>query len=116
LYAHGSRSVASDDQTFFATRLPPLKPCILFAGTSETAGGAGLLFDDGLRCAGGAIRRLGLMQSDANGFASWGSGLAAQGGWSGGDVRYFQVWYRDPSGPCMRLSNLSNGYELAFTP
>jgi hypothetical protein len=38
------------------------------------------------------------------------------GGWISGDTRYFQTWYRDPSGgPCGAGFNLTNGMELTFT-
>ncbi|MCC7012836.1 MAG: choice-of-anchor L domain-containing protein [Planctomycetes bacterium] len=31
-----------------------------------------------------------------------------------GDTRYFQYWYRDPSGPCMKLSNVTNAVKVTF--
>ena len=64
-------------------------------------GGQGIPFGDGLRCAGAGVVRLGVAHPDGLGEASWGPGLRSAGGWSAGDVRRFQVWYRDPSGsPC----------------
>ena len=39
------------------------------------------------------------------------------GGWSSGDTRYFQVWYRDPiGGPCGSGFNLTSGVEATFAP
>ena len=60
--------------------------------------------------------RLGIQVPDANGDVSWGPGLGAQGGWGAGDVRRFQGWYRDPTGPCGSGFSLTNGVELTFTP
>ena len=59
--------------------------------------------------------RLGVRTPSATGAATWGPSLGAVGGWSAGDTRYFQVWYRDPAGgPCASGFNLSNGLALSF--
>jgi hypothetical protein len=77
----------------------------------------GLSFGDGLRCAGGSVKRLGVRVPDAAGTAHWGPGLAALGQWGPGDVRFFQGWYRDPVGSsCGTNFNLSNGVEVSFWP
>lgn len=112
----GSNGVALDELRLLGGGLPPGTPALLFVGTQEVAGGAGALFGDGLRCVGGPILRLGVQASDAGGAASWGPGLSAQGAWSGGDTRRFQVWYRDPAGPCSTGFNLSHGLEVVFAP
>ena len=116
LRGDGSASIAQNDLSLRTHGMPPAKSCILFVGTDTPNGGAGALFDDGLRCAGGTTRRLGLRTSDAQGFATWGPGLNAQGGWLAGQTRYLQAWYRDPAGPCGRGSNLSNGYRVVLAP
>jgi hypothetical protein len=116
LRGDGSASIAQNDLSLRTHGMPPAKSCILFVGTDAPNGGAGALFDDGLRCAGGTTRRLGLRTSDAQGFATWGPGLNAQGGWLAGQTRYLQTWYRDPAGPCGRGSNLSNGYRVVLAP
>jgi len=117
LLSGGSGSVAADDLTFQATHLLPGQPALLFAGNNALNGGNGVTFGDGLRCAGQGVLRVGARIPDAGGGASWGPGLCAQGGWSAGDVRRFQVWYRDPAGgPCVSGFNLTNGNELAFAP
>jgi len=113
----GSDSAGADDLTFQASALLPGQPALLFAGHNAVNGGDGIPFGDGLRCAGQNVVRLGVRVPDANGSASWGPGLGAAGGWSAGDTRYFQAWYRDPSGgPCGAGFNLSNGVEVTFTP
>jgi plastocyanin len=115
LSAGGSASVGADDLEFSATNLLPNQPALLFVGLNATNGGAGVTFGDGLRCAGGSVVRLGVQVPSAAGEAGWGPGLGGAGGWSSGDTRRFQVWYRNPGGsPCGAGFNLTNGYEVAF--
>lgn len=117
LISLGSASVAEDDLVARALQLPPNQPVLLFAGTNALNGGAGVLFGDGLRCAGGAVVRLGVAQADALGEAQWGPALLAGTGWSASDTRYLQAWYRDPvHSPCSSAFNLTNGLELALQP
>lgn len=117
LSASGSASAGADDLAPSVTGGPAGKPALLFQGTSRVNGGAGAPLGDGLRCAGGQIQRLAIRVLDGAGAASWGPGLAGAAGWSAGAVRDLQVWYRDPSaGPCGSGFNLSNGYEVVFTP
>ncbi len=111
----GALSVAQGSLAFGAAQLPPHQPALLFAADNMIAGGAGVSFGDGLRCAGGNVLRLGVVSSSATGDASWGPGLVAASGWVAGDVRRFQVWYRDPVGTqCGSAFNLSNGVEISF--
>jgi hypothetical protein len=116
LSGSGTASVSTDDLTFDCTQMPPNKPALIFAGTTSVNGGAGFVFGDGLRCAGGSVQRLGVMTSDSGGNASWGPGMIAAGGWSSGQTRFFQVWLRDPGGPCGGGFNLSNGLEVLLQP
>ena len=117
LSATGSTSAGFDDMVCGAVGLLPGQPALLFAGLNAVNNGDGVLFGDGLRCAGGGVVRLGVGIPDAGGAAAWGPGLGALGGWADGDVRRLQVWYRDPSGsPCGNGFNLSNGLEVTFTP
>ena len=53
---------------------------LLFVGNNAVNGGNGNPLNDGLRCAGMNVVRLGTMTPDGDGDASWGPGLAAQGG------------------------------------
>ena len=113
----GSFSVSDDDLGFEASGLLPNQPALLFSGDDAIAGGNGIAFGDGLRCAGTNVKRLGTVTPDGNGDASWGPGLAATGGWGSGDTRRFQVWYRNPTGgPCGTGFNLSQGVEVTFAP
>ncbi len=89
---------------------------MLFTGNLALQGGNGVPFGDGLRLVGGALQRLGIESADAGGQARWGPGLAAIFGWSAGETRYFQVWYRDPvGGPCGTGFNLSNGLSAQLS-
>jgi len=115
--AEGSSSAGADDLVMRGGQLLPGQPALLFVGLNAVNNGNGVVFGDGLRCAGGGVVRLGVRQPDAGGGASWGPGLGAQGGWQAGDTRRLQIWYRDPSGgPCGTGFNLSPGHELVFAP
>ena len=77
--------------------------------------GDGILFGDGLRCAGGGVVRLQVRFSDSTGSSSTTVDIATKGGVAAGDVKRYQIWYRDPvTSPCGALFNLSNGLELTF--
>ncbi len=111
----GSLSVSSDTLRVNGTGLLPGQPALLFVGENAVNSGDGTAFGDGLRCAGGNVSRLGVRTPSAAGTAIWGPSLSLLGGWSAGDTRYFQVWYRDPAGgSCASGFNLSNGLELTF--
>jgi hypothetical protein len=104
-----------DGINFSAVQLPPNKPALLFAGDASLGGGLGQAFGDGLRCAGGNLKRLNVQFSDGQGSASWNAGLAPSGGWMPGDTRTFQVWYRDSSAVCGTQFNVSSGVQVQFT-
>lgn len=117
LAASGSTSVAADDLAFQMVQGPGPSPALLFVGTQQVSGGSGIAFGDGLRCAGGSIRRLSVQVLDASGSASWAAGLAARGEWTAGDVRVFQSWYRDVLGsPCGAQFNTSQALAVVFQP
>lgn len=117
LEGSGSASVSGNLLAFHAQQLKPGQPALLFQGNNEVNGGLGMIFGDGLRCAGGSVVRLGVQAADASGGASWGPGLAAAAGWSAGQTRSFQVWFRDPLGlPCGSNFNLSNGVTTLMAP
>ena len=113
----GSASAAADDLAFQGRDLLSGQAALLFVANNAVNGGAGNPFGDGLRCAGGGLVRLGVRMPNAAGVADWGPGMAAAGGWTSGDTRRFQVWYRDPVGsPCGNSFNLSHGIEVEFVP
>ena len=117
LTAGGTNSATLDDLTLLITELPPSTPGLLFSGTTQLNGGNGQVFGDGLRCAGGGIKRLGVRIASGSGVATWGPGLASGAGWVSGDTRTFQLWYRDTSGsPCGGNFNLTNGVQVVYGP
>ena len=84
--------------------------------------------NDGLRCVGGGLLRHGLRQSDSVGSVGastpgWGGadapleGLIAQGAFTAGQTRHFQVFYRDdPELVCMEGQNSTNAVSVSFLP
>lgn len=97
--------------------LLPGNAALFFQGTTRTAGGAGVVFGDGLRCVGGSTRRLQIRIPGPTGAAATTFPLAGAGGATPGLTLYYQVWYRDSlSTPCGGGFNLSNGLELTWEP
>jgi len=113
LYTTGTGSVSLDDFGLECVQLPPNKPSLAFSGETMVS----LSFGDGIRCVGGPIQRLYVVSSDGSGFAAWPPSLSAQGGWTSGDTRWLQIWYRDAMGsPCGGGFNVSSGVEVEFVP
>jgi len=81
----------------------------------------GTVWGDGLRCAGGALKRLGTRISDGSGYSDT-SGLAytissKAGNIAPGDTKYYQLWYRNPlNSPCASDFNTSNGLAVVWQP
>ncbi|MCB9914071.1 MAG: FG-GAP repeat protein [Planctomycetes bacterium] len=117
LSATGSRSVGLDDLVLRADDSTPGQPGLFFQGTSAVAGGLGVAFGDGLRCAGGTVVRLQIAAADAIGTAQSSVSVATQGAVSAGQTRVYQWWYRDPAGSaCGSAFNLSNGLSVDWIP
>ncbi len=115
LNTSGTTSASADDLALVANGLVSGQAALLFCGSLQMSGS--LPLGDGLRCAGGSLRRLGVRVPDVAGAASWGPGYAATEGWTSGETRYFQVWYRDSvGGPCLNGFNLSSGRAATFSP
>jgi hypothetical protein len=118
LTATGNADVGADTLVFSATGLAPSQPGLYFQGINAVNGGIGIVFGDGLRCAGGDVRRLGVAFADPAGSSStagFASTISAKGGVSLGDLKHYQLWYRSPVGsPCGALFNLSNGYTIQW--
>lgn len=92
--------------------------CLYFQGSTRVNGGAGVAFGDGLRCAGGAIVRLGLVQN-ALGASQFPRAtdprVSVVGGVRAGDLRHYQVWYRDAASFCTSATwNLTNGLSIGW--
>ena len=112
LSASGSASVSTDDLTLSFSGGLSGQPCLFFQGDNKINGGDGVIFGDGLRCAGGNVVRLQVRIPDANGEADTTIALASKGGVSAGDVRQYQGWYRDNGLSCGSNFNTTNGYSI----
>ncbi len=115
LEGEGTDGVLNDDLAFTAFQVRPGATAVLFQGTTDAGGGLGVPFGDGLVCVGGSAVRLGARQADGSGLCSWGPGLATPGQWTAGQTRYFQVRYRNVTGPCGSGFNYTNGLMVTFT-
>lgn len=118
LAAEGQSLVALDSLVLSASGLLPGQPALLFQGTQPLAGGLGLGLGDGLLCAGGSVVRLRVLVPGGEGSASYPAAgdvpLGVLGGVQAGDVRRYQVWYRDATGPCGSGFNLTHGLEVVW--
>lgn len=99
---------------------------VFLQGNANLSGGA--TFGDGLRCAGGSLKRLYIKNSDAAGVASAPSAgdppVSAQSAVLGdsiapGTVRYYQTYYRDPMlmfcpSPPGNSWNVSSGVAITW--
>ena len=116
----GSTSLTNNDLRLLVDFAPPGRKGLYFVGTQA----ASVPFGDGWRCVGGAMTRLGPVQI-ANFIGSFERQVdwtvaPFQGTVSPGAVRYFQLQYRDPTGPGGAGTgagfNLSNGLRVVICP
>ncbi|MCH2105637.1 MAG: endonuclease, partial [Planctomycetes bacterium] len=115
LSSTGSGSITSADLVLSVAGLPP-GPGLYFQGNNAVNSGDGNPFGDGLRCVGGQVVRIEVRFSSSGSSGTTGP-IAEQGGVSAGDLKRYQLWYRDTNGsPCESGFNLSNGYEVIWTP
>jgi hypothetical protein len=95
--------------------------CLYFQGTAQAGGGLGTTFGDGLRCAAGSVIRLGT-KFNVLGTSSYPVGgdlpVSVKGAIAGPGTFDYQIWYRnaDPVFCTVSTFNLTNGYELIWTP
>jgi Tol biopolymer transport system component len=114
-------SVGADSFRLDATSLPPSSTALFFQGSAAVQGGAGVAFGDGLRCAGGTLRRLGT-KAVVGGSASFGAPVDAPISVlgavpaSGGTFTY-QVQYRDVAAFCTASAfNTTNALVVTWVP
>jgi hypothetical protein len=117
LVASGSPRITAGDLVLTATQMRPNQFSTFIQGNSSLNGGNGIVFGDGLRCAGDGLIRLERVLSDASGQANSTVNIGVVGGVFPGDTRTYQLWYRDPiGGPCDEKFNLTNGIEVTWVP
>jgi hypothetical protein len=117
LTGSGSNSISSDDLALSATNLTP-GPGLFFQGNNAINSGNGNPFGDGLRCAGGGVRRLEVrFANSGNAFTTTTTiSISTAGVVYAGDTKRYQYWYRDSgTSPCNSLFNLSNGYQITWS-
>lgn len=96
----GSTSLFASSMVLSASGAPPLKNGLFFYGSARV----NLPWGDGIRCAGGSLQRLGVLQTDAGGNASLPLDFTQPPLSSGphallpGAQWNFQFFFRDPSG------------------
>ncbi len=119
LTASGTSSISADTVILAGTQMPANSPVLYFQGTVQQSAGAGQVFGDGKRCAGGTILRLGVKTNSAAGTSSFpGPGdpsVHVRGQITVPGTRTYQAWYRNAASFCTSATfNLSNGVELAW--
>jgi len=123
LGGQGVPRVSADSVVLTADGLAPFATCLFFQAPTQTGGGGGVPFGDGLRCAGGGhLIRLAVV-APTNGQARYphpGDPPISQVGHvpPGGALRFYQAWYRDPApGFCTpETFNFSNGFRIEWLP
>jgi len=117
LVASGSARLTADTLRLSCSHMEPSNSGLYFQADNDLS--PGTPWGDGLRCAGGSLKRLGVRFADATG-ASDTSGYphtisAKAGNISPGDTKYYQCWYRNPiASPCASDFNTSNGVAVTW--
>ncbi|MCY2959045.1 MAG: hypothetical protein NTY35_02680 [Planctomycetota bacterium] len=117
LSASGSASLANDTLLLAGSGMPN-SSALYFQGSTQSNGGLGTPFGDGLRCAAGTVIRLGT-KPNASGASQYPApgdpAVSAQGLVTAPGSRTYQVWYRNAANFCTSSTfNLSNGVLVAW--
>jgi len=119
LRATGMASIASDTLVLNGTQMAN-SSCLYFQGTIQAAGGAGSVFGDGKRCAGGSVIRLRtkVNVAGASNYPEPGDQpVSVKGAVTAPGTRTYQAWYRNPAAFCTPATfNLTNGLEVMWLP
>ena len=116
LDSSGSSSITENSLVLRGSQLVPSQPGLYFQGNNAINSGLGNAFGDGLRCAGGGVRRLQVRFADIAGSSQTSISISGSGGVNPGDVKRYQLWYRDPNTSfCGFGFNLSNGLQVTWS-
>ncbi len=119
LSASGLASIAIDTIVLSGSGMPD-SSALYFQGSQRVNGGNGVVFGDGLRCAGGNVIRLATKTNFLGSSAYPVPGdipLSVRGANAAGDVRDYQCWYRNAAAFCtVSTFNLTNAVELVWGP
>jgi hypothetical protein len=114
LAVSGILATGNDTAVLTASGTPGTVLCVFFQGTATSAGA---VFGDGLRCTGGTVSRIGSKSAVAGSASYPGAGNAplSTGVPSGGALRTYQAWYRNPANFCTPGTfNLTNGVRITW--
>ena len=120
LLCEGTPRLSLDSVRFTGVNLPN-SSALLLQGTARENGGLGVVLGDGLLCVGGSLVRLGTKPVASNGVVYPALGdqpLSVQGAVLAGDVKTYQLWYRNSSAAfCTPATyNLTNAWEIVWAP
>ena len=117
----GAPVLTADTLVLQGSGMPATATGLYFQGTTQLGGGAGAVFGDGLRCAGGIVIRLGPKTASAGASSYPGvgdasvsvKGLVA----TPASTLNYQLWYRDSAAFCSAsFFNLTNGIAVTWIP
>lgn len=91
LSVQGRLDVADDATTFTVHQARPNQPGLLVQGDQLQS----LPFKDGIFCMGNSTERIEVVVTDANGYAKTTNDIAVEGNVLPGQIRNYQMWYRD---------------------
>ena len=125
LTASGNAALSLDTWTITGSGIPN-GPGLYYQALNQLGGGNGVVFGDGIRCIGGTVIRLGIVTAVGN-TSSYpspnppavnGIPISVKGFNSAGDVRNYQLWYRDSTiGFCSaNVFNLTNAVNVTWIP
>jgi len=123
LSGSGTASLSNDTLVLSAVGLHASNSGLYFQANNDLSPGS--VWGDGLQCAGGQLKRLGVRFSDATGASdtsAWTTPISVKAGnILAGDTKRYQLWYRDTSGaqPCgvgVNDFNATNGYAITWAP
>jgi hypothetical protein len=115
LSAGGSNSITQADLVLTGAGLVPGKLAVFFQGELNLNNGTGILFGDGMRCAGGILQRLETIVVPGAGSSGTTINIALKGGVAAGQTHSYQLWYSDnQSSPCNTGFNVSNSLEVSW--
>lgn len=121
LTASGSTSILQDNLVLTADGVTK-HPGLFCQGDNQLNGGAGVTFGDGLRCCGGSMIRLQIVDPPGPTQPTTVSSTvsipnhAPPGTVQAGDTKCYQLWYRDPtSSPCGSTFNFTNAVLVVWS-
>jgi hypothetical protein len=115
----GSASLTGDTLVLSGSQMPNA-PALYFQGTAQVSAGAGTVFGDGKRCAGGTVVRLKQITNvgGASQYPEAGDPpVSVRGLVTAPGIRTYQIWFRNNAAFCTPDGwNLSNGIEVNWLP